>query len=66
MTITVTKITGSWLYMLITLVVPDEFGKFYPVGHLISNKEDKNSLSCFSMLLNKSAVKVFPLVSMPT
>ena len=33
--------TNQCGFPLINLVVPDEFGKGYPVGHLIANHEDE-------------------------
>ena len=47
-----THSTNKYDSKLITLVVPDEFGKDYVVGHLICNREDKKNLFHFFMLLN--------------
>ena len=42
-----THCTNKYNFKLITMVVPDEFGKGYPVGHLISNKENEAMLHTF-------------------
>ena len=43
--------TNQFKYSLITLLVPDEFGKGYPVEHLITNRENTAVLtSCFTAI----------------
>ncbi|KAI8482789.1 hypothetical protein Bbelb_394510 [Branchiostoma belcheri] len=39
--------TNQYGYKVLTLVVPDEFGKGYPVGHLISSHMDERTLYYF-------------------
>ena len=48
------------------MVVPDEFGKGYPVGHLISNKEDKDSLPCFFNAIKERCVEDFKIGALMT
>ena len=42
-----THSTNKYEFKLITLVVPDEYSKGYPVAHLISNREDELTLYYF-------------------
>ena len=42
-----THSTNKYEFKLITLVVPDEYSKGYPVAHLISNREDELILYYF-------------------
>ena len=39
--------TTQYGFKLITLLVPDEFGKGYPVAHLISNRENEDVMKLF-------------------
>ena len=39
--------TNQYSFNIITAIVPDEFGHGYPVGHLISNRQDELTLYHF-------------------
>ena len=39
--------TNQYAFNLITVLVPDEFGKGYPVAHLISNRQDETVMTLF-------------------
>ena len=39
--------TNQYAFNLITVLVPDEFGKGYPVAHLISNRQDESVMKFF-------------------
>lgn len=39
-----THCTNRYDFYLINLVVPDEFGRGYPVAHFISNRQDEEAM----------------------
>eukprot|EP00794_Sanderia_malayensis_P020831 gene20831-22875_t len=48
-----THCTNKYDFKLVTLVVPDELNKGYPVAHLISNHEDEETLHYFFEAIKK-------------
>ena len=54
-----THCTNHYDFKLTTIVVPDEFGKGYPVGFFISNKEDTKSLYYFFEAIKEAGEKHF-------
>ena len=45
--------TNQYGYSLLNLLVPDEFGRGYPVGHLISSCQDETTLTFFFKEIQK-------------
>ena len=49
--------TNQYAFSLITILVPDEFNKGYPVGHLLSNREDESTIKPFLEEIKKRCSK---------
>ena len=50
-----THSTNSYSFKLITLMVPDEFRKGYPIAFCISNREDETAISLFLSAVKKQS-----------
>ena len=58
--------TKQYGFPQINLVVPDDFGKGYPAGHLISNRPSEEVLALFLEASKEKCTKIFEMNALMT
>ena len=58
--------TNQYVFPVISLVVPDDFGKGYPVGNLISNRSSEEVLTPFLEAIKEKCTENFEINALMT